>query len=235
LIYAQTPRELGVNGGRGPKGGQGDIDKPVPVAQAWITDALIPSGPNRTRQLARGIPPARLIVYPSTANRSCKTPLYNVTLDADNGARQELLGFGHSWTDSTVEVFKSLQPAVFDQAMRDLFGQEGNNMGMMRHTIGSSDMSYDQYSYDDNGPSFNYGNSPNLTLSTFDLTDNGRHMADMIASMGDYKADVTLFGSPWPAPAWMKRNGLFIAPEINVDGGAAYYFTNNTFDFNYGS
>src|SRR6187402_1141899 len=31
----------------------------------------------------------------------------------------------------------------------------------------------------------------------------------------------------------MKRNGLFIAPELNVDGGAAYYFTNNTFKFNY--
>jgi glucosylceramidase len=75
LIYAQILGELGVNGGRGPKGGHGGIDKPVLVAQAWITDALILFGLNRTRQLARGIPPARLNVYPSTSNSSYKTPV----------------------------------------------------------------------------------------------------------------------------------------------------------------
>ena len=228
LVSSQKINSVGTVGGRGPTGGIGDPDRPVQTAAAFITDSLIPTTPDSTRQLERGAAPVRLSAYPASHTR----PFYNVIIDAANGARQELLGFGHSWTDSAVQVLSSLEPAVFDQVMRDLFGQEGNNMGLMRHSIGSSDLSYDQYSYDDNGPSFNEG-SPDPELSNFDIGNGGRAMADMIAKMGSYKSDVTQFGSPWSAPSWMKRNGLFIAPELNVPNGGAYYFTNNTFNFNY--
>jgi len=69
----------------------------------------------------------------------------------------------------------------------------------MRHTIGSSDMSGQQYSYDDNGPSFNLG-EPDPTLSNFDLGPYGTAMAEMIARMGSVKGDVFLFGAPWSYP-----------------------------------
>jgi O-glycosyl hydrolase len=230
LAVSQKIGSVGTVGGRGPTGGIGDEHRPVKTAAAFITDALIPTTPNSTRQLAKGLAPVKLKAYPKSS--SPEASFYNVVIDAKSGARQELLGFGHSWTDSAVEVLGSLEPAIFDQAMNDLFEQEGNNMGLMRHTIGSSDLSYDQYSYDDNGPSFN-GGTPDPDLANFDIGDRGRAMADMIARMSNYKSDVTQFGSPWSAPSWMKRNGLFIAPELNVPNGGAYYYTNNTFDSNY--
>lgn len=153
-----------------------------------------------------------------------------VLIDDLNGKRQEMVGFGYSWTDSTVEVLNRLAPALQDQVMRELFGPEGINMGMMRHTIGSSDMSGRQYSFDDNGPSFNEG-QPDPSLANFDLGKDGTAMAKMIARMGEYKSDVFLIGSPWSYPGWMKHNGLFIAP--NLDYGTSYNILNNSFDRQY--
>ncbi|KAK4634342.1 Endo-1,6-beta-D-glucanase [Fulvia fulva] len=103
-------------------------------------------------------------------------------------------------------------------------------MGMMRHTIGSSDMSGNQYSFDDNGPSFNEG-QPDLDLSNFDLTDDGEAMVKLLAKMGSHKSDVLLAGAPWSFPGWMKHNGLFIAPRLNT--GTSYNILNNSFDVQY--
>ncbi|KAK3109589.1 hypothetical protein LTR53_016994, partial [Teratosphaeriaceae sp. CCFEE 6253] len=225
--YAQSVAGLGVSGGNGPRGGIGDGAHPVRHAQAFITDALIPSAPNTTRQLARGIAPAL-----SHRNSSADCGRRYVVVDSSPaGCRQEMVGFGHAWTDSTVDVFNSLEPDLFDQVMDDLFGQDGNNMGFMRHTIGSSDLSGRQYSYDDNGPGFNLG-EPDLTLSNFGLGPDGTAMAKMIAQMGEYKGDVFLFGSPWSYPGWMKNSDLFIAPVIQTDGGQ-YPLLNNSLNIKY--
>lgn len=141
-----------------------------------------------------------------------------------------MVGFGHAWTGSTVTVFESLEPSVLEQVMQDLFGQQGNNMGFMRHTIGSSDLDGNQYSYDDNGPSFNEG-EPDLNLANFDIGPHGTAMARMIARMGTIKSDVFLFGSPWSYPGWTKLNDLFIAPDLNV--GSYSNIMNNSFDIQY--
>nr|POE46818.1 endo-1,6-beta-d-glucanase [Quercus suber] len=223
---AQSISDFGVSGGAGPKGGIGDVDHPVLYARSIITDGIIQlSHLNVTaRQLAESSPP-RLDFINAT---SCNPRRTVVVDDTPKGARQEMLGFGHSWTDSAVEVFNQVEPNVLDQIMQDLFGQDGNNMGFMRHTMGSSDLSGRQYSFDDNGPSFNEG-EPDLDLQNFDLGPDGRAMASMIAKMGDYKGDVFLFGSPWSYPGWMKHNGLFVAPNLLN----AYNILNNSFDGQY--
>ncbi|KAK0991135.1 hypothetical protein LTR54_011924 [Friedmanniomyces endolithicus] len=216
---AQSVKGLGVSGGNGSRGGIGDGAHPVRRAQAFITDALIPTAPNTTRQLAKGPAP---VLFHGNASAGCGSRI--VVVDS-NKPQQEMVGFGHAWTDSTVDVFDSLEPAVLDQVMQDLFGQSGNNMGFMRHTIGSSDLSGHQYSYDDNGPGFNLG-EPDPSLANFGL---GRMM---IARMGQYKGDVFLFGSPWSLPGWMKNNDLFIAPVIETLGGQ-YPLLNNSLNIKY--
>ncbi|CAK4033451.1 glycoside hydrolase family 30 [Lecanosticta acicola] len=143
-----------------------------------------------------------------------------------------MVGFGFSWTDSSVEVINRLTPELQDQVMRELFSQEGNNMGIMRHTIGSSDLSGRQYSFDDNGPSFNEG-EPDLELQNFDIGEDGRAMVELIARMGKYKSDVFLIGAPWSYPGWMKHNGLFVAPNLNPEVGGSYMIMNNSFDAQY--
>ena len=222
--YAQSIKGLGTSGGNGSRGGIGDGAHPVRHAQAWITDALIATAPNTTRQLAKG--PAPVL---SHRNSSADCGIRYVVVDST--PQQEMVGFGHAWTDSTVDVFNTLEPELLDQVMDDLFGQDGNNMGFMRHTIGSSDLSGRQYTYDDNGPGFNLG-EPDPTLSNFGLGSDGTAMADMIARMGRYKGDVFLFGSPWSYPGWMKNNDLLIAPVINTDYGQ-YPLLNNSLNIKY--
>jgi len=123
---AQSIQGLGVSGGNGPRGGIGDVNNPVLYAQSWITDALIPITPNSTRELARGTAPVLSTVNgtdPTCAERT------TVVIDAaPKGAQQEMVGFGHAWTDSTVSVFNELEPDVLNQVLDDLFGQDGNNM-----------------------------------------------------------------------------------------------------------
>jgi glucan endo-1,6-beta-glucosidase len=213
----------------GPRGGLGDGAHPVLTAQSFITDALIPLTPNSTRQLAPGPAPVRLSSTPSpSASASCP-PQRIVLIDSLNGARQQMLGFGHAWTDSATSVFNTLNNATLARVLADLFGQDGNNMGFMRHTIGSSDLSGEQYTYDDNGPSFNQG-EPDLDLENFNLGQYGNGQAEFIARMGSVKGDVFLFGSPWSYPGWTKYNDLFIAPNLNVNGGGSYNILNNSFN-----
>lgn len=227
---AQSVSGLGSSGGNGPCGGIGDPEHPVLYPQAYITDAQIPYAPNTTRQLASGRPP-RLSYINQTSASAC-APVRNVVVNSGpSGSRQEMVGFGHAWTDSAVHVFDELEPALLDQVLEDLFGQTGNNMAFMRHTIGSSDLSGTQYSYDDNGPSFNLG-EPDPALAHFSLGPHGTAMAKMIARMGDYKGDVFLFGAPWSYPGWMKQNDLFIAPIENTPGGQ-HPLLNNSFNIEY--
>ena len=132
LQAPSTDREVlwntGVSGGNGSQGGIGSLDNPVLKAQSFITDALIPIKPNTTRQLARG--PAPVLSSTNSTPTTC-TQLRSVVIDASpKGAQQEMVGFGHAWTDSTVSVFNQLEPAVLDQVMEELFGQDGNNMGV---------------------------------------------------------------------------------------------------------
>ncbi|KAI6709665.1 hypothetical protein PZA11_006706 [Diplocarpon coronariae] len=224
-ISSQSLHDFGSSGGSGPKGGIGDLSNPVLSAQAYITDGQIASShPDlQLRQLASS-PPPRLNQDGGTCNQK-RTVIID---DSAEGKRQEMIGFGHSWTDSTISTFGSLEEEVFDKLMAELFGPEGNNMGFMRHSIGSSDMSGTHYTFDDNGPHFNQG-QPDLNLDNFDLGPYGTAMAEMIAKMGNYKSDVFLVGAPWSYPGWMKQNGLYIAPKLLGTG----QILNNTFDPQY--
>lgn len=216
---AQYVSDWGCSGGTGPSGGLGDIANPVLTARAIITDGYIPITPNTTRQLAEADPPSL-----TRQNASCTTPRRSIIIDSTaRGAQQEILGFGHAWTDATVDVFDELEPAVLEELFSELFGQDGNNMGLMRHTIGASDLSGMPYTYDDNGPSAHNGR-PDPKLSTFALGDAGTRMAQMIAKTGAYKQDVFLYGAPWSYPGWMKKNGLFVAPNL---GGNHFLFNNS--------
>jgi len=191
--------DYGTSGGSGPTGGIGDKQHPVTEPLAFITDALIPvPGSNSTRQLAKGTPPVLLQNNQTTSITNCSAIRRNVLVGA---AQQEMLGFGAAWTDSAVDVFDTLETDLRQQVMQDLFGQDGNNMGFMRHTIGSSDLSANQYSYDDNGPGFNLG-EPDPTLANFALGEYGTRMVEYLAMMGEVKGDVFLFGAPWSMPGW---------------------------------
>lgn len=130
--------------------------------------------------------------------------------DTSSGYKQTITGFGAAVTDATVTVFNQLSSSTLSQLLSQLMTSAGANFGLMRHTIGASDLSGDPaYTYDDNGGSAD----PNLT--GFNLGDRGNAMAAMLAKMKSLNSGLTIFGSPWSPPGWMKLNGVIDGSTTN--------------------
>jgi O-glycosyl hydrolase len=134
--------------------------------------------------------------------------------DTQSGHKQSVTGFGAAVTETTVDVFNQLPENQLAQLLRELMTSEGNNFGIMRHTIGSSDLSPEPaLSYDDNG-----GNAGkvDLSLSHFNIGSRGLAMANMLKSMRDLNQDMTILGSCWGVPGWMKIDGMLVGAGDNV-------------------
>lgn len=130
--------------------------------------------------------------------------------DTSTGHKQKITGFGAAVTDATVAVFNSLSDDKLSELLDALMTSSGADFGLLRHTIAASDLSADPaYSYDDNG-----GNV-DTSLSGFSLGDRGSKMAALLAKMRSLKSSLTIFGSPWSAPGWMKLNGVLDGTTVN--------------------
>ena len=121
--------------------------------------------------------------------------------DTSSGHKQTVEGFGAAVTDSTVTVFNQLPAAKLTELLNKLMTSAGANFAMLRHTIASSDLSADpSYTYDD------AGGNVDTSLSNFNLGDRGTAMAKLLARMKGLQPSLTILGSPWSPPAWMKLN-----------------------------
>jgi glucan endo-1,6-beta-glucosidase len=134
--------------------------------------------------------------------------------DTRSGYKQKVTGFGAAVTETTVDVFNQLPEHQLAQLLKELMTPEGNNFGIMRHTIGSSDLSPEPaMSYDDNG-----GNAgmADLSLSHFNIGYRGVAMAKMLESMRDLNRYMTILGSCWGVPGWMKFDGTLVGAGNNT-------------------
>lgn len=119
--------------------------------------------------------------------------------DTQAGYKQKVSGFGGSVTDATVTVVNALPADKRSQLLRQLVTSDGANFALLRHSIAASDLSGPPaYTYDDSN-----GNAdPNM--NNFNLGDRGTAMAKLLAELKGIRSDLTIFGSPWSAPGWMK-------------------------------
>lgn len=130
--------------------------------------------------------------------------------DTSAGHKQKITGFGAAVTDATVSTFNALSDDDLATLLNTLMTGSGADFSLMRHTIAASDLSADPaYSYDDNG------GSVDTSLSGFNLGDRGSAMADLLAKMRSLKSGLTILGSPWSAPGWMKLNGVLSGTTVN--------------------
>ncbi|KAI7969646.1 hypothetical protein EIK77_000893 [Talaromyces pinophilus] len=144
---------------------------------------------------------------------------WNLTVDdTKSGYKQIIAGFGATVTDATVSTLSSQDNATQKAILQKLVTSDGANFSVMRHTIGSSDLSAEAYTYDDNN-----GTTDN-DLSNFSLGDQGTAMAQLLAQMKELNSDMTILGSPWSPPGWMKLNGQLVGNT-----------TNNNLDDGYGT
>lgn len=127
--------------------------------------------------------------------------------DTDSGARQTITGFGTAVTDSTLLVYNALSDDRKSAFVNDMVGPSGGNFQLIRHTIASSDLSPNEYSYDDNN------GQVDTDLHSFNLGDSGNAQAGLLAAFRKVQSQLTILGSSWHAPDWMKLSNNFLNPD----------------------
>jgi glucosylceramidase len=132
---------------------------------------------------------------------------------------QPIDGFGAALTGSSAYLLQQKMDASTRSAvLKKLFDPvDGIGISFLRLTIGSSDFSTSYYTYDDLA-----AGETDFNLSKFSLD---KDRADVIPALKEIlqtAPSVTLMGSPWSPPAWMKTGGSLIGGSLKTDCYSVY-------------
>ena len=172
-------------------------EPPAPAdVSVWITTA------GHTRALAPSAP-ARF------AGRASARP--QIVVD-DTQRFQEIVGFGASLTDSSAWLIQhTLDARQRDALLEELFGREGNGLGLSfsRLTIGASDFSRHHYSLNDTPDG-----TPDPDLKHFSIDQNRGDVIPVARAMLAINPQLKIMASPWSAPGWMKDSNSLIQGRL---------------------
>ena len=172
-------------------------EQPAPAdVSVWITTA------GHTRALAPSAP-ARF------AGRASARP--QIVVD-DTQRFQEIVGFGASLTDSSAWLIQhKLDARQRDALLEELFGREGNGLGLSfsRLTIGASDFSRHHYSLNDTPDG-----TPDPDLKHFSIDQNRGDVIPVARAMLAINPQLKIMASPWSAPGWMKDSNSLIQGRL---------------------
>ena len=137
---------------------------------------------------------------------------------------QEVEGFGASFTDSAAYLLNQVAtPSALTNAMNDLFTRNGDGIGVsfVRNPMGASDLTRFHYSYDDNPPG---GSDPDLDY--FSIAHDQADIIPLLQYSLQLNPDLTVMGSPWSPPGWMKDSGSMIGGSLlsSMNTAFANYF-----------
>lgn len=166
-----------------------------PAAEMWLTT------PDEKAKLSAQ--PLQRAVGAATGGET-------VTIDSSKHF-QKMRGFGAAMTDASAEVLSSLPAAKRHAIMAELFGRANGGLGLSftRLTIGASDFSTRDYSYDDTP-----GNRPDPGLRYFSIAPAKRYVLPRVREALAINPRLLVMISPWSAPAWMKTTGSLIKGEL---------------------
>lgn len=157
-------------------------------ASIWVTTG------DKSRLLAQGQD------VTITELKTVNTP--TVTIDTTT-ALQEIEGFGAALTGSSAYVIDNMSATQRNALLRDLFDPEtGIGINYLRLTMGASDFSLADYTYNDM-PS----GQTDETLNNFSLSRDSEDVLPVLKQIVSIIPNLKIMGSPWSAPAWMKTNG----------------------------
>jgi glucosylceramidase len=124
-----------------------------------------------------------------------------------NTTYQSMVGFGASFTDAAASnVYNS---SARNTIMNALFSPtSGIGLSWLRQPIGASDFSLNFYSYDDG--------SADPSLSNFSVAHDNAYILPLLTQAKSLNSQITVMGTPWSAPGWMKTNGNMVGGSLNT-------------------
>lgn len=126
----------------------------------------------------------------------------DITID-ETTEFQSMEGFGAALTGSSAYVIQThLNETQQNQLLQELFDDEdGIGISCIRLTIGASDFSLSDYTYND----LNVSQS-DILQDNFDLSTEDQYLIPLLQKILTINPDLKIIASPWSAPAWMKEN-----------------------------
>lgn len=113
--------------------------------------------------------------------------------------KQEILGFGGAFTESSSSIYKSLNTEKKEEIIEAYFGRTGNQYNMGRTHINSCDFSLENYAHCDT--------PGDIELSTFSISRDKKMIIPFIKdAIKQSLNNIKILASPWSPPAWMKTN-----------------------------
>lgn len=169
--------------------------------RAWLTTA------DRTNLLARQPDPA-LENGPATGQRV-------ITVEPGR-TFQTMEGFGASLTDSSAWLIAN-SPRK-DEIMSKLFHPgEGIGLSFLRQPMGASDFARSVYTYHD----LPAGHS-DPTLTRFSIARDQVEILPLLRQALQLNPAITVMGSPWTAPSWMKTSESHIGGRLKESAYQSY-------------
>jgi len=148
----------------------------------------------------------------------------NTTIAVDTTTMyQSIDGFGFCLTGGSATVINSLPASQENAILQELFATDSTHIGIsyLRISIGASDMSATDFTYDDMPTGQTDVNLANFSISP-ELTD----LVPVLKKIIAINPAIKILATPWTAPVWMKINTTgnngFTAGSLNTTYYAAY-------------
>ena len=165
-------------------------------ANVWVTTG------NKTKLLSQQ---SSVAIYDNNA-----TDYPSVSVDFSQ-QYQEIDGFGAALTGSSAYVISQMGASEKEALLQDLFStDEGIGLSYLRLTIGASDFSLEDFTYNDLP-----AGSTDPNLEQFSIAEDETHVIPVLQSILNYAPDIKILSSPWSAPAWMKDSGSLGGGSLN--------------------
>jgi glucosylceramidase len=146
-----------------------------------------------------------------TENTSTTWPV--ITVDTAT-AFQAIEGFGAALTGSSAYVLnKSMNATDRLALLNELFDPAtGIGISYLRLTMGASDFSLSDYTYDD----LPAGHT-DFGLEQFSLSRDLEDVVPVLKEIVQINPEIKLMGTPWSPPAWMKTNGSLRGGRLKAE------------------
>ena len=180
-----------------------------PAAQVWLTTGTA----------------SKLLSRETDAHFDTGTPPASLpTIVVDEATTyQEMVGFGAAITDASAWLIQNrLSAAQRDALLQELFGPSpGIGLSFTRLTMGASDFSLHQYSYDDMP-----AGQTDSALTHFSIDSNRAYVLPLVQRALAINPQLKIMATPWSPPGWMKTSGSLIQGTLRPEayGPLAEYF-----------
>ena len=132
---------------------------------------------------------------------------------------QSMEGFGAALTGSSAYLLdEKMNASQRNEILQDLFGtDDGIGISYLRLTIGASDFSLSDFSYDDIP-----AGQTDFSLEHFTLEKDLEDVIPVLKEIIQISPDIKLMGTPWSPPAWMKTSGSMKGGKLKTECYSVY-------------